>query len=64
MCSPATWISTFSGIEISLTRVVISKPKSGVFSNVLIHQKSFDPSGSNSDLWDVKAIFIREGSQL
>ena len=46
--------------------VVISKPKLGgrVFSGVSIHEKTFDPTGSNSELWDVEAVFIREGSQL
>jgi len=46
--------------------VVISKPKSGgrVFSDVSIHEKSFDPTGSNSEIWDIEAIFVRKGTQL
>jgi hypothetical protein len=47
--------------------IVISKPKlqSGrIFSNVSIHEKSFDPTESNSELWDIEAILVGEGSQL
>jgi hypothetical protein len=58
--------SVYINILAGSVWIVVSKPKSGgrVFSNVSIHEKPYDPIGSNTDLWDVEAIFLTKGSQL
>jgi hypothetical protein len=54
-------------VVIGLVWVVIAKPKEQggqIFADISTSAKPFNPDGSNSQLWDVEAILLGEGSQL